>query len=58
MTKAWKLFLALMHWSDSAVCEMSVGDRDFHDWTDGTGLGTPIHFYTYKCCRCGKEFII
>jgi hypothetical protein len=61
MSRLWKLFLAHLHWSDKAVCEMSVGRgplNDFHDWTDGTGLGTPIHFHTYRCSRCGKEFQI
>ena len=61
MTRLWKLLLAYFHWSDSAVCEMSAGrdeHHDFHDWMDGTGLGTPIHGYRYKCARCGKEFFI
>ena len=62
MRHAWKRFLAYMRWNKSAVCEMSVGKGlhdDYHDYPDGTDddLG-PVHFYTYTCRRCGKEFTI
>lgn len=53
-----KYLLALLHWSDRAVCEMSHGNQDFHDWLDATGLGTPIHFKAYRCARCRKEFTL
>lgn len=59
MIKAWKYLLAWFHWSDKAVCEMSLyGYRDFHDYNDAKGNKTPWHFHTYECERCGKEFTI
>jgi hypothetical protein len=57
MKRLWKTFLAYMHWSESAVCEMSVGDKDYHDFEDSED-GQPFHFGPMPCKRCGKLFII
>jgi len=53
-----KWFLARFHLSELAVCEMSKGlgpADDYHDYPDDV-LGTPCHFVTMRCKRCGKEF--
>lgn len=58
LPRAWKWFLARFRLSESAVCEMSKGRGladDFHDYPDDE-LGTPAHFVTLKCKRCGKSF--
>jgi len=57
----WKYILAWFRWSDSAVCEMSNRGhgQDFHDYPDADIDGEPappMHFHTYTCRRCGKEF--
>jgi hypothetical protein len=59
MKRLWKWLLAYTRLSESAICEMSVGRREYHDYPDGVDddLG-PVHFYTYTCRRCGKEFTI
>lgn len=56
----WKLLLAYFRLSKRAVCEMSRGARDFHDYRDAPEAdeGWPVHFYTYHCRRCGKAFTI
>lgn len=56
----WKLFLATFRLSKSAVCEMSRGEHDFHDYPDSNDFIKPraVHFYTYRCARCGKPFQI
>jgi len=46
-----------MHWSDSAVCEMSVGEKDYHDYQDSED-GMPFHMCNMPCRRCGKLFTI
>lgn len=53
--RAWKVFLAWTRLSKSAVCEMSRGAADFHDYPDGI-IKDPMHGYTYTCERCGKHF--
>ncbi len=58
----WKQFLAMFRLSKTAVCEMSAErglHDDYHDYPDGVDddLGA-VHFYTYTCRRCGKEFQI
>lgn len=41
------------------VCEMSRGDKDYHDFHEATGGdGIPTHFHTYTCWNCGKKFTI
>lgn len=57
MKRFWLWLLAVFHLSDAAVCEMSRGSKDYHDYPDGV-IGEPWHFYTHKCKRCGKEFTI
>lgn len=57
MKRLWKTFLAYMHWSDSAVCEMSIGDKDYHDYMDWED-GQPWHMCMMPCKRCGKQFSI
>ena len=60
MTRVWRRFLAVFRLSMNAVCEESVGrdpHNDFHDYPDSVE-GSPMHFYTYRCKRCGKEFCI
>lgn len=60
MKTIWKRFLAFMHWSNTAVCEMSCrGDgKDYHDYYDSEDAAPPMSWYNYKCKRCGKEFTI
>lgn len=53
----WSWFLAVFHLSDQAVCEMSKGSTDYHDYIDDE-FGMPWHFTVLKCKRCGKEFWI
>ena len=58
LKRLWKLFLARLRLSESAVCEMSAGrgmHDDFHDYPDDV-LGTPAHFVALTCKRCGKQF--
>lgn len=55
----FKLFLAVFHLSDTAVCEMSacMGDADYHNYQDDE-YGYPDHFVLLTCKRCGKRFRI
>lgn len=55
MTRIWKRFLALTRMSKAAVCEMSQGSNDYHDYPDGI-IKEPMHGYIYTCERCGKYF--
>lgn len=55
MKRAWKVFLAWTRLSKAAVCEMSRGRADFHDYPDGI-IKEPMHGYIYTCERCGKNF--
>lgn len=57
LKRMWKMFLAKFHLSDDAVCEMSFGNRDYHDYQDSEE-GLPDHFVTLHCKRCGKGFYI
>lgn len=57
MKTLWKRFLAHMHWSDIAVCELSVGDKEYHDYMDDED-GQPWHMAPLTCKRCGKTFSI
>lgn len=45
-------FLGYFRLSQKAICAI-----DNHDYPDGT-ITDPIHFYTYTCRHCGKEFTI
>ena len=54
----WLLFLANMRFDKQVVCQMSVGRGlydDYHDYPDSDD-DAPMHFHTYTCRRCGKEF--
>jgi len=56
----FRWFLARFHLNDEVVCEMSFGlkpHEDYHDYQDSEEV-VPIHFHTYRCKRCGKEFSI
>ncbi len=58
MRRLWLWFMALFRLSNYAICEMSKGKglhNDFHDYPDDE-YGTPWHFGTLRCKRCGKEF--
>lgn len=57
MSRAWKVFLAWTRLSKAAVCEMSQGKADFHDYPDST-TPQPLHFHIHTCARCGKHFSI
>ncbi len=40
------------------ICEMSKGEKDYHDYhVEKGGDGTPSHFYTYTCWNCGKNLL-
>ena len=54
--------LAYWRLNSDAICVESAGRGlydDYHDYPDAVDddLG-PVHFYTYRCRRCGKEFRI
>jgi len=56
----WLWFLARFRLSEAAVCALSRGRGladDYHDYPDSEH-GTPDHFVTLRCKRCGKEFTI
>lgn len=53
----WKRIKAYFRWDLLAVCEMSRGDADYHDYPDGI-VGKPWHFHEHTCKRCGKKFVI
>lgn len=55
--RRWRRLLARLRMSEVAVCEESVGMGliDFHDYPDDV-IGTPAHFVTLTCKRCGKDF--
>jgi hypothetical protein len=55
MKRVWKLFLAWTRLSEAAVCEMSQGAVDFHDYPDST-TPEPLPFRIHTCARCGKRF--
>jgi hypothetical protein len=57
MYKLWRRFLARFRLNLKAVCEESIGGRDYHDYPDDE-YGEPLHFTTLCCKRCGKEFSI
>lgn len=44
--------LGFLRLNQRAICE-----TDNHDYPDGT-ITEPIHFHTYTCRHCGKEFTI
>lgn len=57
---SFKFLLAYFRLNKRMVCEMSkdcAADDDFHDYPDAT-LPYPLHFHTFCCARCGKEFTI
>lgn len=54
---AWKKFKAYLRLDLQAVCDMSVGDAEYHDYPDSTEP-YPWHFYIHTCSRCGKNFTI
>lgn len=58
LRRLWRRFLARTRLSLTAVCQESLGDRDYHDWSDESEVAGPMHFYTYHCARCGKAFTI
>jgi hypothetical protein len=60
MKRLWLWFLASLHLSESAMCEMSKGRGlfdDYHDYPDDI-IGLPYHFIEMTCKRCGKKFYI
>lgn len=59
MKKFLKYLAALFRLSKRYVCSESadLGLVDFHDYQD-SDPSEPYHFYTHRCRRCGKEFII
>lgn len=55
-----KLIKAMYRIDMDAVCEMSKGKglhNDYHEYTDSY-TPYPMHFHTYTCKRCGKQFTI
>lgn len=51
-------FLAYFRLSKKAVCLMSEGEADYHDYRDESDLCDAWHGYVYHCSRCGKGFTI
>ncbi len=60
--RKWRLFLVGLcnPWlAVPRVCTFSALFWDIHDYTvTKGGDGTPSHFYTYICWKCGKAFTI
>lgn len=56
--RLWERFLAYTGFSPAAVCKLSAG----LGWYDYHGLADAILDDTwngsYKCVRCGKEFLL
>jgi hypothetical protein len=50
-------FLAYFRLNNSAICEMSKGADDYHDYPDSKEP-YPWHGYMHTCARCGKRFTI
>jgi len=46
MIRIWKRFLAMTRLSKAAVCEMSQGAADYHDYPDST-TPEPLHFHIH-----------
>lgn len=57
MRLLWRWILAYFRLDMEAVCVMSKGCVDYHDYDDDI-VGEPWHFTDLKCKRCGKEFQI
>jgi hypothetical protein len=55
--RLWRRFLAFYRLDLAAVCEMSCGKRDYHDYPDDEH-SEPWHFVELTCRRCGKKFYI
>ena len=53
----WLTLLAHLRLDLSAVCQMSTGDHDYHDYPDST-TPDPWHFHDHTCRRCAKRFMI
>lgn len=55
----WQRFKATFRLDLDLVCELSGDERfgDYHDYKDGDPP-VPMHFYVYRCVRCGKAFMI
>ena len=53
----WKWLKAYFRLDLHTVCELSIGNKDYHDYTDDK-YGRPAHFCALKCKRCGKIFTI
>lgn len=54
----WRWIQARFRLDLEVVCELSRGRgllNDFHDFPDDI-VGTPCHFVTMTCKRCGKQF--
>ena len=57
LKRFWRRFLAFHRLDLRAVCEMSCGKRDYHDYPDNDPP-VPMHFHEMTCRRCGKKFTI
>lgn len=57
MSRLIKWFLAYFRLSSTAVCEISRGNKDYHDYHDDRHK-QPWHFVELECERCGKKFYI
>jgi hypothetical protein len=57
MGRIRRWFLARFRLNLAAVCVMSEGEKDYHDYPDWE-RGLPWHFHKEACIRCGKEFSI
>lgn len=57
MSRLRRWLLAYFHLNDAAVCVMSEGRKDYHDYQDWEH-GYPDHMANDPCKRCGKKFSI
>jgi hypothetical protein len=57
MSRFRRWLLAFFRMNDAAVCVMSEGKKDYHDYPDWPH-GKPMHFHEEACKRCGKVFSI
>ncbi len=54
----WRRVKARLRLDLQLVCELSKGDRDYHDAPDDEYGFWMCHMTTLTCVRCGKEFTV
>lgn len=59
MIRIFRCLIGQAHVYDGSICWFSKTFFDAHDYhVHKGGTGEPIHFQSYQCHKCGKEFYI